>query len=681
MGRYRVAMDIGGTFTDVVTYDHDENVFTATKASTTPGNLSQGVLAGLDTVVPTASDISFLVHGTTQGLNAFLERRGVPVLLLGTAGVEDAYHIARGPRRRLYDLHYRKPEPLVARRDVVGIGGRLAADGRELQQLDEDAVRAAAQRVKEDGHGAVAVAFLFSYKNPAHELRARELLQEELGADFTVSLSHESAKEWREYERTSSAVVEGYTGPIVRRYLSDLEAQLSGKGLNVPLHVMQSSGGILSAESARQRPLQTLLSGPVGGAMACAELSRQTGRANLIGVDMGGTSFDVSLIVDGEPDVSAEAELEGLPMLMSVVNIHTVGAGGGSVAWSEAGGLRVGPRSAGATPGPACYGRGGTEPTVTDANLVLGRIDPEGFAGGQMTLDRAAAQQAVAGLAEQFGLEPSGMAEGICDVANSKMAQAIRTITVSRGIEPRSSALVAFGGAGPMHAAFLARELGIAETVVPRFPGAFSAWGMLQTRIRQDYTEPYFYVDADLDGAGMAAALADLEKQAVAALADEGVAEELRTAAHAVDVRYVAQEYTLTVPLDGADEPARPDFLEVIAKRFAELHLSRYGHANLGAPIEFVTLRTTAFGDLGHPEPTQWPVAESADFPHEVRTVVFDGAARDTLVINRDDLRVGHEFAGPAVVIESTATTVVPPGHDVSLDKLGSLIIRGRESK
>src|ERR1700722_3257212 len=513
MARYRVSMDIGGTFTDVVTYDNAAGVFAAAKASTTPGALSEGVLAGLDAVVEQPSDIGFLVHGTTQGLNAFIERRGVPVLLLATAGVEDSYHIARGPRTRLYDLHYRKPTPLVPRSDILGIGGRIAADGSELEPLDEPAVRRAARTARERGFGAVAVAFLFSNKNPAHELRPREILLEELGPDFTVSASHEAAKEWREYERTSSAVIESYTGPIVRRYLIDLEQRLQDRGVSVPLHVMQSSGGILTAESARQRPLQTLLSGPVGGAMACAELSRQTGRPNLIGMDMGGTSFDVSLTIDGQPDVSVEASLEGLPMLMSVGNIHTGGAGGGSVAGAEAGGLRVGPRSAGARPGPACYGRGGTEPTVTDANLVLGRIDPEGFAGGQMTLDPGLAATAVAGLAEQFGLSPVAMTEGICDVANSKMAQAIRTITVSRGIEPRDSALVAFGGAGPMHAVFLARELGIAETIVPRFPGAFSAWGMLQTRIRQDYSEPYFFLDADLNGADMAAAPKGRETQ------------------------------------------------------------------------------------------------------------------------------------------------------------------------
>ena len=675
VARYRVAMDIGGTFTDVVTYDEQTGEFRAGKASTTPDRLSQGVLAGLDAVVDDPADIGFLVHGTTQGLNAFLQRSGDPVLLLATAGVQDSYHIARGPRTRLYDLHYRKPTPLVRPRDVIGIGGRLAADGTELTPLDVDAVRDAAQTAREGGYGSIAVAFLFSYLNPAHELAARELLTDELGPDFTVSLSHEAAKQWREYERTSSAVLEAYTGPVVRRYLAELEEELTRRRLAVPLHVMQSSGGIVTAASARARPLQTLLSGPVGGAIAGAELSRQTDRPHLIGVDMGGTSFDVSLIVDGQPDVAAEASLEGLPMLMSVVNIHTVGAGGGSVAWSEAGGLRVGPRSAGASPGPACYGRGGTEATVTDANLMLGRIDPQGFAGGSMTLQPESARRAVGELAEQFDLDPTAMAEGICDVANATMAQAIRTITVSRGIEPRDSALVAFGGAGPMHAAFLAAELGISTTIVPRLPGAFSAWGMLQTRIRQDYTEPYFYLDEDLDPTDLAATLDRTQTLALAALEHEGVPPERRSATHAVDIRYAAQEYTLTVPLLDATEPEVPGFVKVIAERFADAHQTRYGHANLGAPIEFVMVRTTAFGDLGQPAPQRWPVADGPEFEHRTAPVVFGGESFDTQVIQRDDLRVGHRFDGPAIIIEATATTVVPPGHSVELDDLGSLVI------
>jgi N-methylhydantoinase A len=510
-------------------------------------------------------------------------------------------------------------------------------------------------------------------------LRTREILAAELGADFTISLSHEAAKEWREYERTSSAVIEAYTGPVVRRYLSRLEQSLDEQGLTVPLHVMQSSGGILTAESAQQRPLQTLLSGPVGGTMGGAALAKALGTPNLICVDMGGTSFDVSLVVDGEPVLSPEATLEGLPMLMSVVDIHTIGAGGGSIAWIEAGGLRVGPQSAGADPGPACYGRGGDQPTVTDANLVLGRVDADWFAGGHMTLDLERAKTAVAVLGEKLGLDVIQTAEGICSVANAKMAQAIRTITVSRGIEPREFTLVAFGGAGPMHAVFLAEELGISEVVVPRFPGAFSAWGMLQTEIRKDFSEPYFFVDEDLDRADMAAQFNVMEQSGVDSLAGEGVPEHSRRTTHAVDIRYAAQEYTLTVPVLDADEPLREDFLDVISKRFAEQHESRYGHANLGAPVEFVTLRTTAFGDLGRADTERIEAKAAEDFPREVRSVVFDRAEQDTLLVRRDDLVPGHTFDGPAIVLEGTATTVVPPGHQVTADEIGSLVVRSKE--
>ncbi|WP_020667174.1 hydantoinase/oxoprolinase family protein [Amycolatopsis nigrescens] len=679
MSRFRVSMDIGGTFTDVVAYDQETGRFQAGKASTTPDDLTEGVHTALAALVASPGDISFTVHGTTQGLNAFLERRGVKVLLLASKGAGDTYHIARGPRTRLYDLQYRKPEPLVPRRDVLEIGGRFDPAGREIEPLDEDAVRAAARRYVDGEFGAIAVAFLFSYAAPAHELRAREILAEELGEDVTISLSHEAAKEWREYERTSSAVVEAYAGPVVRRYLTRLEDSLTERGLAVPLHVMQSSGGVLTAASARRRPLQTLLSGPVGGTMGGVALAAAIGRPNLICIDMGGTSFDVSLVIDGQPDVSPEAQLEGLPMLMSVVNIHTVGAGGGSVAWLEAGGLRVGPRSAGADPGPACYQRGGTEPTVTDANLVLGRIDPDWFAGGALDLSAEAAKNAIAGLGGKLELDTVAMAEGICDVANAKMAQAIRTITVSRGIEPREFTLVAFGGAGPMHAAFLAGELGIGEVVVPRFPGAFSAWGMLQSEIRKDFAEPYYFLDADLDRADLGDKIAGMAATGLRSLDSEGVPLEGRRVEHGVDIRYEAQEYTLTVPVTDADEASREDFVEVIAARFAELHQARYGHANLGAPIEFVTLRTTAFGALERVEAERVAEAASPEFEYQPRAVIFGGEQYQTPLVRRDELAGRHSFEGPAIVLEGTATTVVPPGHRVSVDEIGSLVISRQE--
>lgn len=672
-------MDIGGTFTDIVAYNESTKEYHATKASTTPGELSRGVIDGLGALVSDLSEIEFVVHGTTQGLNAFLERRGVPVLLLATDGVEDSYHIARGPRQELYNAQYRKPEPLIERKDVIGIPGRLEYDGAELTPLDEDAVRAAARRARAEGHGAIAVAYLFSYKNPAHELRTRDIIREELGEDFTVSLSHESAKEWREYERTSSAVVEAYTGPVVRDYLIDLEDELSERGVDVPLHIMQSSGGILTAKSARERPLQTLLSGPVGGAIGGEKLTDVLATKNLIGVDMGGTSFDVSLVVNGEPDVSTEAELEGLPLLMSVVNIHTIGAGGGSVAWIEAGGLRVGPRSAGATPGPACYGRGGTEPTVTDANLVLGRVDAGNFAGGQMALDVEASRTALATVGDALGLGVTEIAEGICDVANSQMAQAIRTITISRGIEPRDFALVAFGGAGPMHAVFLAKELGIAETIVPRFPGAFSAWGMLQGNVRKDFTEPYFFLDEDLDTADMSRVLSEIERDALAGLGDEGIPADRRFSEHSVDVRYQMQEFFLSVPLTSATEPLEDGFIDRLGERFAAQYEERYGHANLGAPIEVVTLRTRVTGELDSSDSLQIAEATTQEFPHEIRRVVFEQREWDTIVVDRSVLGAGHTFEGPAVVVEATATTVVPPRFSVTVEPHGALTIRNLE--
>jgi len=675
MSRFRVSMDIGGTFTDVVAYDEEAGRYVAGKSSTTPADLTEGVLNALATIDSHPEGCSFVVHGTTQGINAFLQRRGERVLLLATAGAGDVYHIARGNRTRLYDIHFRKPTPLVPRADIVEIGGRLNYAGEELAPLDRDAIRAAARRARDEGVGALAVAFLFSYINPTHELEAEAILQEELGDDVSISLSHRIAREWREYERTSSAVLDAYTSPIVRRYLDRLEGELRTRGLQVPLHVMQSSGGIVTAQSARQVALQTLLSGPVGGTMGGAALARMLDRPNLICIDMGGTSFDVSLVVDGAPDVSSEASLEGFPLLMSVVNIHTIGAGGGSIAYSEAGGLRVGPESAGADPGPACYGRGGTRPTVTDANVVLGRVDPAWFAGGQMTLDVDAAHRAVGELAVELGLETTELAEGICDVINAKMAQAIRTLTVEKGIEPRDFALVAFGGAGAMHAAFLARELEIPEVIVPRFPGAFSAWGMLETEIRTDFSRAYFSPLSDLDDEGLASAVEAQEREAVEALAEEGIERDRGRIEHALDIRYVGQEYTLTIPLLSAAEPRGPSFHDDLARRFDEAHDQSFGHANPGAPVELVALRSTGLGDLGRVQPQRLELVTGAAYEYEERPIVFGRLERSARIVRRDALVPGAVVDGPAVIVEATATTVVPPGSTLEMDDFGHLSI------
>ncbi|WP_328941384.1 hydantoinase/oxoprolinase family protein [Streptomyces sp. NBC_00250] len=672
---YRVAMDIGGTFTDVVAYDEHSGTYFAAKAPTTPGDLAEGVFASLGRAVNSPGDISFFVHGTTQGLNALLERKGARVLLLTSAGMRDVYHIARGNRDRMFDLHYRKPKPLVERCDTMEAAGRFDWRGTELEPLDEDAVRAAARRAKDEGFDAVAVSFLFSYVNPDHELLAGKILEQELGEDVIVVLSHQVAGEWREYERTSSAVLEAYTGPVVRRYLGRIEGRFAEHGLTVPVQVMQSSGGIVNASYARRHPLQTLLSGPVGGTMGGAAAASLLGRRNAICVDMGGTSFDVSLVLDGRPDVSNEGSADGFPVLMPLVNLQTIGAGGGSLAYAEAGGLRVGPESAGAVPGPACYGRGGTQATVTDANAVLGRVDPDWFAGGHMTLDVAAAQQAVTTLAGELGLEPVELASGICDVANAKMAQAIRTLTVEHGLEPGEFVLLAFGGAGPMHAVEIARELGIGEVVVPRFPGAFSAWGMLGTEVRRDLTRQFFTPGADLDGEAMARALADLEEESLAALAEQGVPVERQRVEHVVEMRYEGQDYTLAVPLLSAAEPAGEGFLAPAAERFAALHERRYGHATPEAPVEFVTLRSTALGALPEAVPVPYAADEDVSDTVRQRPVVFGGRSYDTTVLRRERLAPGQRIDGPAVIVEATSTTVVPPDSSVTVDENGFLVI------
>ncbi|MGW1118715.1 hydantoinase/oxoprolinase family protein [Streptomyces tanashiensis] len=669
-------MDIGGTFTDVVAYDEHSGTYFAAKAPTTPGDLAEGVFASLGRAVDSPGDISFFVHGTTQGLNALLERKGARVLLLTSAGMRDVYHIARGNRDRMFDLHYRKPKPLVERCDTMEAGGRFDWRGTELEPLDEDAVRAAARRAKDEGFDAVAVSFLFSYVNPDHELLAGKILEQELGEDVVVVLSHQVAGEWREYERTSSAVLEAYTGPVVRRYLGRIEGRFTEHGLTVPVQVMQSSGGIVNAAYARRHPLQTLLSGPVGGTMGGAAAADLLGRRNAICVDMGGTSFDVSLVLDGRPDVSNEGSADGFPVLMPLVNLQTIGAGGGSLAYAEAGGLRVGPESAGAVPGPACYGRGGTQATVTDANAVLGRVDPDWFAGGHMTLDVAAARHAVAALAGELGLEPVELASGICDVANAKMAQAIRTLTVEHGLEPGEFVLLAFGGAGPMHAVEIARELGIGEVVVPRFPGAFSAWGMLGTEVRRDLTRQFFTPGADLDGEAMARALADLEHESLAALAEQGVPVERQRVEHVVEMRYEGQDYTLAVPLLAAAEPAGEDFLAAAAERFAALHERRYGHATPEAPVEFVTLRSTALGALPETAPVPYAADEAASDTVRQRPVVFGGQSYDTTVLRRERLAPGQRVDGPAVIVEATSTTVVPPDSSVTVDENGFLVIK-----
>jgi N-methylhydantoinase A len=674
MSRYRVAADIGGTFTDVVVADSSEKRTATGKVLTTPENPANGMMTGLRQMVPSPGEVDYLVHGTTVGLNAFLERRGARVLLIMTKGNRDAYSIARGDRKELYDLQYRKPERLVPRRDVHEVGGRLRWDGSELEPLNEDDFDAIVDKVRSEGIDSIAICLLHSYVEPKHELSAREVLRSRLGDGVEITLSHEIAREWREYERASSAVMNGYVAPITRRYLTTLADSLTEVGVEAPLHVMQSNGGVIRATTAREQPIHTLLSGPVGGAIGGAALSKATGRPNLMCVDMGGTSFDISLITGGEPSINNETELEGLPLLLPLVEIHTIGAGGGSLAWLEAGALRVGPRSAGAQPGPVCYGRGGTEPTVTDANLRLGRIGKDSKLGGWMELDAAATGQAIGRLADKLGMSDIDLAEGMLAIINAKMADAIRTITIKQGIDPRDFSLVAFGGAGSMHAVWLARELDIKEIIVPWSPGTFSAWGMLQSDIRRDLTTNFYQSVATTSPEEVTDRIGELLSEGHALLAEEKVDQNDMYFVASADMRYVGQEYFVNVALN------TPIDLDVITATFHQAHETRYGHATPGAPVEFVNLRLGALGRIDSVVHAMTPSEEIADPVRGRRTVTFDGKQHETPVLLRDRMVVGTVVSGPMVVEEASATTVVPPGYDATIDSLGNLVITREES-
>ncbi len=677
MSGYRIAVDIGGTFTDIVGYDPTTGETHTAKVLSTPEDLSIGILQGIQRLAPDLTQLEFFVHGTTAGLNAFLERKGANVALLTTEGFRDVYEIGRASRPDMYNLFYRKPTPLVRRRHIYEVPERTLYDGSLLKPLTRADLDSLVAQLRAGGYTSIAVCLLHAYANPEHELLIADALRDALPG-VSVSLSHQVAGEWREYERTSTTVLNAYVAPIIERYLSRLEKQTEAAGFRNTLYLMESNGGVMSSQAARARPIQTLFSGPVGGAIGGVALGDMLDASHLIGVDMGGTSFDVSLVVNGQADVTTETELQGFPVLMPTVNIHTIGAGGGSIAWLEAGGLRVGPHSAGARPGPACYGRGGTQPTVTDANLVLGRIDPNYFVGGELTLDAEAARQALTPLAAELGLSVETLAEGILDIVNANMANAIRAITIGRGIDPRDFALVAFGGAGPMHAVFLAEELHIPRVLVPFSPGTYSAWGMLQTDIRHDLVRTYYQAVVGAPAADLDAAFQRLEAEGADILRGERVDADVMRFVRSADMRYVGQEYFVSIPMPDTVDDAN---LAALPQRFHDAYLQRYGHSNPQEAIEFVNLRVSARGVLPKSRPAPAGADEARPAPvHARRPIVFQRQTWDTAVYYRDELAPGHTLVGPAIVEEKSCTTVIPPGFGMHVDRLGNLVITRHET-
>lgn len=674
---YAIALDVGGTFTDVALVHQASGRLWVTKTPTTPHDPSAGFMAGIDRALQLAgieaAALRHVLHGTTTATNAILEGKGAAIGLLTTAGFRDVLEIGRHDiPRRANMFAWVKPARPVAPELIFEIGGRVTVDGAEIEPLDEEAVRAAARRLAAAGVDSIAVCFLHSYANPAHERRARALLLEEHPGG-AVSLSSEVLPVFREFERSMGTVLNAYVQPLVGRYVARLVGELRPRGIGAPLSIMKSNGGVIGADVVRTQAIHTALSGPAAGVIGARRIGEAAGFDDLISVDVGGTSADVCLVRGGEAEVTTEGRVGAWPLHVPMIDIHTIGAGGGSIARvTEDGTLTVGPESAGAQPGPVCYGAGGEEPTVTDAHLVLGRI-PSHLLGGEIPLDVERARRAIEEhVARPLGLPLAAAAQGILDILNNNMVGALRLVSVERGYDPRDFVLVPFGGAGPLHGADLATLLGMRTVVVPRHPGVLSTFGLLGTEVRNDYARTSLQKPPDYDIGAVAAVYADLEGQARDWLVAEGVAPSARRLTRMADLRYRHQGFELTVPW-----PERDLDLDALLARFHARHRQLYTYALADAPVEIVTLRLAAAGRVRRFTLPSLPRRRMAAARPPRRRVHFPGAGWTMCPsVDRERLGVGAVVTGPAIVEQPDTTTVVPPGHRARVDRVGNLVIQ-----
>src|SRR5579884_324167 len=594
---WRVGVDSGGTFTDICLFDEASGQIAVWKVSSTPDDPSRavadGVAAALARVGAPAAEVSYFGHGTTVATNALIQRRGAPTGLVTSDGFRDLLEIGRQKRPHLYDLQADKPPVLVSRERRLEVPERLLHDGRIETPLDETAVRNAARVLREAGVKAVAICFLYSFLDPAHEAAARRIVAAEF-PDAFVCASHEVAPEFREYERLSTTVVNAYLGPVMAFYIAGVADRLAALGISATPYLTQSNGGVIGFGMAARLPVRTVLSGPSSGGVGARVTARLAGIDDIITFDMGGTSTDVALLQGGETRLAREAVVHGYPIKAPMLDIHTVGAGGGSIAYVYAGLLKVGPRSAGAAPGPACYGGGNDEPTVTDANVVLQTLNPTHLLGGRMAVRQDLARAAVARLADRLGMEPLAAADGIVAVVTANMARAIRLISVQRGHDPRDYTLVAFGGAGALHAARLAAELDMRRVLVPRNPGILCAMGLLMADLRADFATTRLMPLSAAAGGDIDAIVTGLHRRCDEWFSEEGIAADARRIALSVDMRYAGQNYELSVPL--GDGPVTAAALDALAEGFAATHRRLYGFVADGEPIQLVTFRAEAIG-------------------------------------------------------------------------------------
>ena len=672
-----IGIDAGGTFTDFYAYDLDSRTVRLFKTSSTPTNPGAAIVEGLAEMcwafdIP-ATAIRRISHGTTVATNALIQRRGAKVALITTEGFRDLLEIGRQTRPHLYDLQVDHPAPLVPRQRRFEVVERMTAEGTALKELDEERAKEAAARALDTGAAACAVCLLFSYLNNRHEKRIAELVHER-NPSLPVSLSSEVQPEFREYERFSATVLNAYLQPVISEYLGFLEEALERDAPDAVLGIYQSNGGLMSAGRARRFPVRTALSGPAAGAVGAAHTSRMTGRGNAITLDMGGTSADVALIRDFAVGRGFDREISGFPVRLPMVDINSVGAGGGSIAWFDRDGLlKVGPASAGADPGPACYGRGGTEPTVTDANLLLGRLSPAGLIGGRVALDPEAARRVFAPLSQRLDCAVERAAHGVLSIVVANMVRAIRAVSVERGHDPRGCALIAFGGAGPLHAVDVARNLGIDEVIVPAAPGILCAEGLVVSELKEEFVQT---ARTRLDEEGLARLDPIVEALCGAAeswFEDECVALERRQVSVALDLRYVGQNFELAVPLDGAELPDLP----TLRDRFFAVHARHYGFHNPDDPIELINVRITATGRLAAP-PAAGAIYRGGEEERQVDTrEVWFGSTRPvaTVVYRRTALAPDEEIEGPGIVEQLDSTTLLGPGDRLRVDEALNLVV------
>lgn len=676
----RVAVDIGGTFTDAVIFDPARGHVFEAKSSTTPADFSVGVFDALDVSQIDLTGIDELIHGTTVVINAITQRSGVRTALVTTKGFRDALHIGRGNRPDMYNLRFHKPEPLVPRRLRFEVNERMLVDGAEEIPLNLDDLDEVAEICRDESVDAIAICFLHSYAWPEHERETKARLRELL-PQVSITCSSEICREWREYERTSTAVLNAYVQPILEGYLHNLDTTFDEQAVTDRRFVMLSNGGSATFGFAQEQPIQLVESGPAGGIAGALAIGKQIGETHIITLDVGGTTAKCSVIVDGEAAISQDYRMEwtpwspGYPLRIPVVDIVEIGAGGGSLVWFDDGGaLRIGPQSAGADPGPACYGRGGTQPTITDAMILASVLDPASFLGGRLSVDPELSRQAFAPVAEQLGLSITETVSGVLRLFGQLTVEALKLVSVRRGYDPRDFTLIAYGGGGPIHAGHLARELGVKQLVIPQFPGTFSAWGMLNSKPRIDRSRTSVRSHFTTTAAERAAIFDAMRIESEETLTAQGFAAEAIEHQQAIDCRYVGQEHTVRVPVV-SDCEAETDF----AERFHILHRQLYTFDLETTGIELVNFRLTSEVAIDQiPVQFSGQACRESNGPPTARTVAFaDGETRTTPILQRSALSSGFEGVGPAIIEESSSTTVVLAGQQFLIDRIGNIVIAG----